>query len=180
MKCGPLGFLLWSYFWYVYKQRPGISRIFKIQAAVLGPEIQGQWISYLKTFIMSTFNTRIGSTLQMKVPVSHQESCLPVGVPNLVVIMYNEIVLWVFCFLKRIFFFYHYRGMSLVLKLSKIKMWKITRLKRQLFSMVQNTVYTLNTAFPKQTGRTGNNTWLERHASAYQQAWFQRLWYFWV
>lgn len=70
---------------------------------------------------MSTFNTRIGSTLQMKVPVSHQESCLPVGVPNLVVIMYNEIVLWVFCFLKKIFF-YHYRGMSLVLKLSKIKM----------------------------------------------------------
>lgn len=53
----------------------------------------------------------------MKVPVPH-----PVRVPNLVVIMYNEIIL--FCgffvlFSQEDFFLNHYRGMSLVLKLSK-------------------------------------------------------------
>lgn len=63
----------------------------------------------------------------MKVPVPHFTPGIlpnPVRVPNLVVIMYNEIVLFcALCFPKRNSFLYHYyRGMSLVLKLSKIKL----------------------------------------------------------
>lgn len=63
----------------------------------------------------------------MKVPVPHFTPGIlpnPVRVPNLVVIMYNEIVLFCAlwfskrkaCFLS--FLYPYYRGMSLVLKLS--------------------------------------------------------------
>lgn len=64
----------------------------------------------------------------MKVPVPHLTPGIspdPVRVPDPVVIVYYETVLFVlFGFLKESLFsfLYHYRGMSLVLQLSKIKL----------------------------------------------------------
>lgn len=67
-----------------------------------------------KDFIIPTFKIRISSTPQMKVPVPHLTPGVlpnPVRVPNLVVIMYNEIIV-LFCALpfpkRKACFLYHY------------------------------------------------------------------------
>lgn len=89
MKYGPLGLLL-SYFQCVYEERPGRNIGCCVGA-------RNKVTSKLKTFVIPTFKIRISSTLQMKVPVPRLTPRIlpnPVRVPNLVVIMYNEIVLF--------------------------------------------------------------------------------------